>query len=215
MSTVLEVPAPRHELAALQKQWWWMLLLGVLMLLLGIVAISSAVYMLLTGVAMIILFGITLMVAGIGELVVSFWAGQWRGATVHVLAGILYLVLGFVMLNHPVEMLTALTFIMGVAFLIGGLFRIVAAMQIKFHNWGWPLLNGIVTVLLGILILKGWPENAPWVIGLFVGIELIFDGLAWAMLAFDVKRAPRLRHTGKSFRVHSKPRYTLCCLAPF
>jgi uncharacterized membrane protein HdeD (DUF308 family) len=41
---------------------------------------------------------------------------------------------------------------------------------------------------LGILILKGWPENAPWVIGLFIGIELIFDGLAWAMLAFDVKR---------------------------
>jgi uncharacterized membrane protein HdeD (DUF308 family) len=105
MSTTLEVPAPRHELHALQKQWWWMLLLGLLMLILGVVAISSSVYMLLTGIAMIILFGITLMVAGIGELVASFWAGQWRGATVHVLAGILYLVLGFVMLNHPVEML--------------------------------------------------------------------------------------------------------------
>jgi uncharacterized membrane protein HdeD (DUF308 family) len=137
---------------------------------------------------MIILFGITLMIAGIGELVASFWAGQWRGAAVHVLAGILYLVLGFVMLNHPAEMAAALTFILGVAFLIGGLFRIVAAMQIKFHNWGWPLLNGIVTLLLGVLILKGWPDNKAWVIGLFVGIELIFDGLAWAMLAFDVKR---------------------------
>jgi uncharacterized membrane protein HdeD (DUF308 family) len=188
MSTTLEVPAPRHELAALQKQWWWMLLLGVLMLILGIVAISSAVYMLLTTLTMIILFGITLMIAGIGELVASFWAGQWRGAAVHVLAGILYLVLGFVMLNHPAEMAAALTFILGVAFLIGGLFRIVAAMQIKFHNWGWPLLNGIVTLLLGVLILKGWPDNKAWVIGLFVGIELIFDGLAWAMLAFDVKR---------------------------
>jgi uncharacterized membrane protein HdeD (DUF308 family) len=188
MTTTIETPSLRHELHALQKQWWWLLLLGVLMFVLGAVSISSAVYMRLTGVAMVILFGITLLLAGIGELVTSFWAGQWRGSLLHVLAGILYLVLGFIILNHPAAALVAMTFILGVAFLIGGLFRIVAALQVKFHNWGWPLLNGIVTLLLGILILKEWPDSGLWVIGMFVGIDLIFNGLAWAMLAFDVKR---------------------------
>src|SRR6185369_8326406 len=104
MSITIEDTTRRHELHALQKQWWWLLLLGLLMLVLGLVSISSAVYMLLTGVAMIILFGIMLLLAGMGELVASFWAGQWRGALLHVLAGILYFVLGFVVLNHPEAM---------------------------------------------------------------------------------------------------------------
>jgi uncharacterized membrane protein HdeD (DUF308 family) len=190
MSTALETATLRHELHALHKQWWWLLLLGILMFVLGVVSISSAVYMLITGITMIILFGLMLLLAGIGELVASFWAGQWRGSLLHVLAGILYFVLGFVVLNHPDRALAVLTFILGVAFLIGGLFRIVASLQIKFHNWGWPLLNGIVTLLLGILILKDWPSSSLWVIGLFVGIDLIFNGLSWAMLAFDVKRIP-------------------------
>ena len=187
MTTTIESPL-RHELHTLQKQWWWLLLLGVLMFILGVVSISSAVYMYLTSVAMVILFGITLLLAAIGQIVTSFWAGQWRGSLLHVLGGLLYLVLGFVVLNHPTEAALALTFVLGVAFLIGGLFRIVAALQIKFHNWGWPLLNGIITLLMGILILKGWPSTGLWVIGMFVGIDLIFNGLAWAMLAFDVRR---------------------------
>jgi uncharacterized membrane protein HdeD (DUF308 family) len=188
MNSTLEIAPLRHELHNLQKQWWWLLLLGILMFVLGVVSISSAVYMLITGIAMVILFGVMLLLAGIAELVTSFWAGQWKGSLLHVLAGILYLVLGFVILNHPEAALAGLTLLLGVAFLIGGLFRIVAALQIKFHNWGWPLLNGIVTLLLGILIIKGWPSSAIWVVGMFVGIDLIFNGLAWAMLAFDVRR---------------------------
>jgi uncharacterized membrane protein HdeD (DUF308 family) len=186
-SDVSALPNPAHELYALRKQWWWLLLLGVAMFLLGVACISSAIYMYYTGVALVMLFGVMLIVAGIAEIVASFWAGQWRGSLVHILVGILYLVVGFIILDNPTAAMLALTLVLGASFMIAGLFRIVAALQIKFHNWGWPLLNGIVTLLLGILILKNWPEAGMWVLGLFIGIELIFDGLSWIMLALDVR----------------------------
>ena len=74
------------------------------------------------------------------------------------------------------------------AFLVvAGLFRIVAALSLRLPNWGWQLLRGFVTLLLGVLIYRAWPFSGLWVIGLFVGIEMIFYGWAWIMLALEVR----------------------------
>ena len=55
------------------------------------------------------------------------------------------------------------------------------------HNWGWHALSGLITLLLGILVLAQWPVSGLWVIGLFVGIELLFYGGAWIALALDLR----------------------------
>jgi uncharacterized membrane protein HdeD (DUF308 family) len=60
----------------------------------------------------------------------------------------------------------------------------------RFSGWNWVLLNGIVTLFLGLMIYKQWPASGLWVIGLFVGIDLIFDGLAWIMFALGLRRLP-------------------------
>jgi uncharacterized membrane protein HdeD (DUF308 family) len=75
--------------------------------------------------------------------------------------------------------------------MVGGVFRIISALADRFSGWGWVLLNGVVTLMLGILIYKGWPETGLWAIGLFIGIEMIFNGWAWIMLAAVLRSAPK------------------------
>ena len=72
--------------------------------------------------------------------------------------------------------------------IVGGLFRVIVAMKMQFHVWGWVLLSGIISIFLGILIWGRWPEISLLVIGLFLGIEMIFNGWSWVMLGLDLRR---------------------------
>jgi uncharacterized membrane protein HdeD (DUF308 family) len=65
----------------------------------------------------------------------------------------------------------------------------VATLAERFRGWGWVLCNGVVTVLLGALIWQQWPESGLRVLGVFVGIDLIANGLTWTALAVDVHNA--------------------------
>ena len=173
-----------HELAALRKEWWWFLLLGLLLIVSGTIAIS---YAFLASVAVITLFGFLLVLGGIAQLVAAFWIGRWSGFAIAMLAGVLYIVVGGLTVARPVEGLEALTLLIGAFLLIGGIFRSVAAMTLRLHHWGWLLLNGLITVLLGLMILADWPESSLWVIGLFVGIDMLFNGWAWVMLSLGLR----------------------------
>jgi uncharacterized membrane protein HdeD (DUF308 family) len=77
--------------------------------------------------------------------------------------------------------------ILAIFLIFAGIFRIVFALAERFTGWGWVLLNGAVTLLLGLLVYKQWPASGLWVIGLFIGIEMIFNGWAWVMLSFSLK----------------------------
>ena len=70
-------------------------------------------------------------------------------------------------------------------------FRIVAALSYRFASWGWPLLSGVIDVILGVLIWQEWPASALWVIGLFVGINLLFRGFNWIALGLALRSLPR------------------------
>ena len=58
-------------------------------------------------------------------------------------------------------------------------------------GWGWVVLNGVISVILGAAIWRQWPLSGLWVIGLFVGIEMLFSGLSWVMLGLAVRSAPK------------------------
>jgi uncharacterized membrane protein HdeD (DUF308 family) len=70
---------------------------------------------------------------------------------------------------------------------VGGLLRVIFSLVVQFPAWPWVLLNGVVDLVLGVLILSGWPESSLWVIGLFVGIDLLFHGWSWMILALTVR----------------------------
>jgi uncharacterized membrane protein HdeD (DUF308 family) len=178
-----------EECMRLHKCWAWFLCLGVALVLMGAAAVSYAA---LATAVMVVVLGYLLLAGGIVEIVNTFLAGTWRGFFLHLLGGIVHLDLGGFMIDRPERTAEVLTVVLAVAFMVGGLFRIAGAVTRRFAGWPWVLLNGVVTPALGVLIWRQWPESAYWVIGLFAGIDLIFNGWSWIMLGLTVRAvAPR------------------------
>ena len=183
------VQASLGELNALRSSWLWFLALGVAMVVFGTIAISWACLATIT-VTATWLFGFLLLAGGITEIINSFRGGRWSGMLVHLLIGMLYTVVGFMIIEQPEDSAIQLTLIIAFFLIIGGIFRIVFALSERFTGWPWVLLNGGVTLMLGLMIYKQWPDSGLWVIGLFVGIEMIFNGWAWIMLGAGLRKLP-------------------------
>jgi uncharacterized membrane protein HdeD (DUF308 family) len=110
----------------------------------------------------------------------------------HVLAGVLYLIAGVFMIDKPMEAALALTLLVAACLLVGGMLRIIHSLLERFNGWGWELLSGAVSLILGTAIWRQWPLSGPWVIGLFVGIEMLFSGLSWMMLGLAARSSSRI-----------------------
>lgn len=178
----------RHELGHLRSSWWWFLVLGVLLVLCGTIAVLFPV---ITSVAAIHVLAIVLMVGGVATIVTAFWAGKWSGVLVQLLVGVLYLAAGFVVSERPVISILVLTMFLAMSFIVLGAFRALAAMMIRFPQWGWALLNGAITMLVGIIIYRQLPIDALWVVGLLVGVEMLFNGWTWIMLSTEIHNLPK------------------------
>jgi uncharacterized membrane protein HdeD (DUF308 family) len=144
-----------------------------------------------TTFAVTLLFGVLLMIGGVATIVGSFWVGKWSGFLIQLLVGILYVACGVIMTENPVVSALTLTVFIAVSFVVLGIFRIVAALVLRFPQWGWVLLNGVITMLAGIIIYRQLPFDALWVLGLLVGLEMLFNGWTWTMLALELRSISR------------------------
>jgi uncharacterized membrane protein HdeD (DUF308 family) len=170
--------------AEIIHNWGWFLAFGIGLALLGILAIVRAVAA--TVVSMLFFGWLLVMAAGI-EIVQAIMVGKWAGLFQHWLGAVLFGVIGILILWRPLVTAEILTLLMGAFFLVAGLFQLITPFVISLPDWGWHTLYGLVTLLLGILVLAQWPVSGLWVIGLFVGIELVFYGIAWIALALDLR----------------------------
>jgi uncharacterized membrane protein HdeD (DUF308 family) len=177
----------KHELHHVRLHWRWFLFLGILMLVGGVFALT---FPLIASVAAIGVLAVVLQVAGLATIISAFWAGKWGGFLVHMLVGMLYLAAGFVITEQPLVSVVVATLYIAVSFMVMGLFRVLASLTIRFPQWGWALLNGAVTFIVGLAIYRHLPNSAVWVIGLLVGVELVFSGWTWIMLALDIRKIP-------------------------
>ncbi len=178
----------RHGLNALRGNWLWFVVLGVALVVLGIVALGSVV---IASLAAAVVIGALLLVGGVAEVIGAFWCRGWSGFFLHLLSGVLSIVVGLLFLRAPVGALAALTLLMACFLMVGGIFKIVAAVGYRFASWGWALASGIIDLILGVLIWQEWPASALWVIGLFVGINLLFRGFNWIALGMALRALPR------------------------
>lgn len=192
LSSMQTYPSKTQELQALREHWRWFLALGIAMVVFGTIAIGSACIATVT-VAVTWMFGFFMLASGIAVVVSSFSAGRWSGMLIHLLMGILYTIVGFMIIDQPLDSAIQLTFIIAVFLIVSGAIRIVFALSERFTGWGWVLLNGAVTLLAGLLIYKQWPISGLWVIGLFVGIDLILNGWAWIMLSLATRKSPAVQ----------------------
>jgi uncharacterized membrane protein HdeD (DUF308 family) len=189
MSTPSEVRlarrALRHELEAIRGNWGWILALGIVLIVVGTLAIAMP---LATSLVSVVFLSSLLIVGGIAQLVGAFWTRDWSGFFISLLMAVLYVVLGVMFLRQPIEAVEAMTLFLACGLMVGGLFRIIGSLMYRFPHWGWTLLGGIINLVLGIMIWQNWPEASLWVIGLFIGIDLIFTGWTWVMLALSVRK---------------------------
>ena len=178
----------RHELHVLHGNWGWYLALGIALIVLGTLALGAPLVTTLTSVTFL---GVLLLIGGGIQTLGAFWSRRWSGFFTHLLTGLLYLAVGALCLERPLQTAVDLTLLIAAFLVFGGTFRIIAGLSTRFPNWGWTVFNGAINVVLGVMIWRQWPGSALWVIGLFVGIEMIFAGWTWVMLAFAFRRLPR------------------------
>jgi uncharacterized membrane protein HdeD (DUF308 family) len=171
----------------LRRNWGWVLALGFALIVLGMVALGAAVW---TTVVSVMFFGWLLLVGGAMQTVHGFWRREWSGFFLDLLTGILYLVVGMMFITEPVESAVAVTLMLAAALLFVGVMRIIVALSTDFQHRIWLLLNGAVTLALGLMIWFQWPASGLWVLGLFIGIDMLFYGWALVMLAIGVRSMP-------------------------
>ncbi len=167
-----------------KRNWGWFLGLGLFLVLLGIVAIVCAVF---TTFFTIFLMSIVLMAAGVAKIIYAFWARNWSGFFLSLLVGILYGLLGLLFFLKPVQGAAALTLLIGFLFVAAGFFKIGSSAITRFEHWGWVLFSGVVSLVLGFMVLSEWPLVSLWIIGLFIGIDLLFYGWTWIILSFSAR----------------------------
>ena len=173
------------EIKAVRERWGWFMALGILMVLLGMIAIGAP---LTSGVAVNLIVGWLLVISGVAHGIHAFKASGWRGGLVQFLCALLYLGVGWMMITNPVAGLLALTVTVLVYFIASGIFKIILAFRVEnLPQRGWVTVTGILSLVLAIYIGSQFPTSAMWVIGMLFGIEMMFSGWAFIMIAMAAR----------------------------
>lgn len=173
-----------EERAMLRRNWGWFVALGVALTALGIAAL---IYVGFTTLAAVLVVGWLFLIGGILEIAHAIARQGWQGFWLDLISGILTGVAGLFILLRPVEGATILTMLLGILFLIGGIFRLGVGIAAKNPYRGWFILQGVVSLALALMILTEWPVSAAWVIGTFVAIDLLITGLRMISFGLAVK----------------------------
>ena len=170
------------------------LLIGVLLIVLGIAASALPAVSTIVAETWIALI---LISAGAAKLVYAFQTRDNGGFAWKLLLGILYVATGVMLFVYPLTGVLTLTLLLGSFLLTEGVFELILAFRLRpQQNWTWALGNGIITLLLGGMILFQWPFNAPWLIGTLVGVSVLFTGVSRVMLSLNARAA--LKHSDQA-----------------
>ena len=176
---------PLSAIEELHRHWVLFLLLGIGLIVLGVIGISASG---LVTLASVVFFGWLLVIGGAGVAIHAFWAKQWSGFFLQLLSGLLYLIVGWMLVARPGLGAVTLTLVFAISLVVQGAFRIGTALSTHMDGKGSLLVSGIITLVLGLMIWNEWPLSGLWVIGLFVGIDLLFYGWWLVSLALSARR---------------------------
>src|SRR5215471_16018590 len=175
------------ELAPLRAKSGWIVALGVVYLIAGFIVLGSVA---MATVASVFVVGIMMILAGVAEIINAFQVKSWGKFVLWLLLGIVYVVAGVAAFENPLLAAAVLTLVLGIALVVGGIMRIILAFGMKEGMpWMWIVLSGVITLLLGVIILSHWPVSSLYVLGIFLGVDLIFAGVGWIGLGLGLRRA--------------------------
>jgi uncharacterized membrane protein HdeD (DUF308 family) len=191
MTSMTEAPqpfGPSPGLEPLRAKRGWIIALGIVYLIAGLIALGSVVT---ATIATVFVVGIMMLIAGVAEVFHAFQIKTWGRFLLWLLLGALYIVAGFLTFENPLLAAALLTLLLGISLIASGIMRIVLAFSMKGGTpWIWVVVSGAITLLLGLIILAHWPVSSLYILGLFLGIDLIFAGAGWIAVGFGLgKRA--------------------------
>ena len=163
-------------MARLRHRWGWFVALGVLTLVLGALALALVVGATVTAVFVIAIF---MIIKGGSEITVGLNAKTWGRELLLILAGLFYIVAGAFAFARPGPAAVVLTLLLGMSMLVAGGMRIYVGTHMHSHARTMVIVGGVVTMLVGLLIIIGWPANSLIILGALLGIDLVFTGTMW------------------------------------
>ena len=172
----------------IRGSWGWLLFLGIVLTVLGMACI---VFDVSASFATVLVFGWLLLFSGVFQLVSAFRIGTWSGFFLYVFSALFRAFTGYLFVRYPVMGAESLTLVLASFFIVGGLLRAIGSAIAKFPNWGWVVFSGVVSVVLGTIVLLQIPITGIWFIGFALGIDLIFDGVAVSSFATAIHRLPK------------------------
>jgi uncharacterized membrane protein HdeD (DUF308 family) len=178
----------RAVLASLHEHWVFYLIEGIILIALGAAAIIIPP---IATIAVTIFFGGLFLLSGIVGLITTFWMRGVPGFWWSLISAILAIIVGVMLMGWPMRGALSLTFLLIVFFIIEGVVSVMFALDHRRElpgAWGWMLASGIVDLALATIILAGLPGTAAWAIGLLVGINLTFGGVAMVAMALQARR---------------------------
>lgn len=172
----------------IKASWGCFLALGILFVILGVACIAYDVTATFTTV---LVFGWMLMISGVFALIQSFTTGTWSGFFLYLLSALFRGFTGYLLVRYPITGAASITLVLASFFIVGGMFRAIGSGMAKFPNWGWAVFSGVISVVLGVMLLGQWPVSSIWFIGFAIGVDLVFDGVALASFATAIHSSPR------------------------
>ncbi len=184
MPDTINRPAPASlgsKLVSLRQKSGWLMAAGVTVVVLGCLGLLMTAALSIAGT---IWFGAMVLVAGIVLLADAVRHGGWKSRLMHGLIGLLYAAVGIVTFTNPLAATVSLTLFVGAALFATGIVRMVIAFQTRPNaSWSLILISGLLSLLLGVMIMVQWPASSSWVLGTILAVELIFQGIATITLA--------------------------------
>ena len=170
----------------LQRNWGWLLGLGILFVVLGFIGLGMTIGLTLIS---IVFLGVLFIIAGVAQIADVCKSHHWKGIVGHALIAVLYIMGGGLIIYDPVLASVIITALIAWILIIIGVTRLIMAIVLRHAaGWGWLVFAGLISIILGVLILMQWPFSALWIIGMFVAIELIVNGWTYIFIALGMRR---------------------------
>jgi uncharacterized membrane protein HdeD (DUF308 family) len=164
----------------------WSIVWGVSLIILGMLAVASPF---LAAVAVNALVAWLIFLAGVVHLTVAFHTREAGSLIWRLLVGLAYIFFGVYLIAHPALGVASLTLVLASLFLVEGILNIALFFKVRsVQGSSWLLIDGIITLLLGLMIYTQWPSSSAWAIGTLVGVSLIISGVTRVMLSLAVRR---------------------------
>ena len=165
-----------------RKNWGWMMFMGILLVVLGAIGLYMSG---MTTLVSVLYIGIMVLAGGVLILIDAFRAEGWKAKIWDTLIAIAYIAAGIIMIVYPGASAAWFTMFIAAFLLVSGVTRIIIGLQIRSEvsSSGWTVFSGIISIVLAVMIFSEWPNSSAWVIGMFVAIEMIMQGISMISIA--------------------------------